>query len=160
MEKKIMIICGVLALALFSGCASSQFETVPSSAAGTTQSIDMGTVIATRTVKIEGNATNLGTYGGGVMGSAVGSTIGRGDGRTLASAGGAVAGAVVGRKVEKALSAKMAQEVTIELDDGRTVVVVQEMQEPPFQSGDRVSVMETRTGIARIRHEDFTTAQF
>ena len=151
---------GVLIIAFLSGCATSPYETVPNSAAGTTQTLDLGTVIATRTVKIEGQATNLGRYGGGIMGSAVGSTIGRGDGRVLASAGGAVAGAIVGQKVEKALTSEIAQEMTIELDDGRTVVVVQEMGDPPFQSGDRVSIMETRTGIARVRHEDMTTAQF
>ncbi|OUW17418.1 MAG: hypothetical protein CBD18_04710 [Opitutales bacterium TMED158] len=150
-----------MALLVFaSGCATNSYDTVPSGAASTSQSIDMGTVISARTVKVEGTSSNLGTYGGGIMGSAVGSTIGRGDGRVLASAGGAVAGAIVGQKVEKALTAKLAQEMTIELDDGRTVVVVQEMNDPPFHSGDRVSVLETRTGIARVRHEDFTTAQF
>ncbi len=94
------------------------------------------------------------------MGSAIGSTVGRGDGRVLASAGGAVAGAIVGEKVEKALTAKLAQELTIELDDGQTVVVVQELKEPAFQTGDRVSLLEARGGYARVRHEDFEVSQY
>ena len=163
MDTKTKLISSAVAallLLFISGCASGGYETVPNSSAGTTQSIDLGTVVGTRTVKIEGESGQLGLYGGGILGSAAGSTIGRGDGRTLASAGGAVAGAIVGRKIEKALTTKLAQEMTIELDDGRTLVVVQELKEPAFNSGDRVSVLETRNGDARVRHEDYTTAQF
>jgi|TARA_B110000495_G_C22974086_1_gene571966 outer membrane lipoprotein SlyB len=163
MDTKTKSISGALAallLIFISGCASGGYETVPNSSAGTTQSIDLGTVVATRTVKIEGESSQLGLYGGGVMGSAIGSTIGGGDGRVLASAGGAVVGAIVGKKIEKALTTKLAQEMTIELDDGRTVVVVQELKDPEFYSGDRVSVLQTRNGDARVRHEDYTTAQY
>ncbi len=153
------MLCALFA-ALLAGCATGSYETVPNSAASTTQSLDQGTVVATRTVKIEGQSSNLGLYGGGIVGSAVGSTIGRGDGSVLASAGGAVAGAVVGKKMEKALSAKLAQELTIEMDDGSTVVVVQELKDPSFKSGDRVSVLEARGGYARVRHEDFEISQY
>ncbi len=159
--KTILGAVGILLLLLVSGCASGGgYATVSNKTAGTAQTLDMGTVIATRHVKIEGQSSNLGLYGGGIMGSAVGSTVGRGSGAVLASAGGAVVGAVVGQKIEKALTAQIAQEMTIELDDGRTLVVVQKLQEPEFYSGDRVSVLETRTGYARVRHEDYTTAQF
>ena len=78
----------------------------------------------------------------------------------LASAGGAVAGAIVGQQVEKSLTKKLAQEITIEMDDGSTVVVVQEAKEPPFNTGDRVSVLESRGGYARVRHEDYTISQY
>ena len=159
-KKTISGIVGLLALVLILGCASGGYDTVPNRTAGTTQSIDLGTVVATRTVKIEGESSQLGLYGGGILGSAVGSTVGRGDGSVLASAGGAVAGAIVGKKIEKALTAKLAQEMTSELDDGRTVVVVQELKDPAFNSGDRVSVLGTRGGDARVRHEDYTTNQF
>ncbi len=70
---------------------------------------------------------------------------------------GAVAGAVVGQQVEKKLTEKRAQEVTISMDDGQTVVVVQEAREAGFVVGDRVNVMETRTGEARIALSDFGT---
>ena len=109
---------------------------------------------------IDGESSQLGLYGGGIMGSAVGSTIGSGDGAVLASAGGAVAGAIVGQQVEKSLTKKLAQEITIEMDDGSTVVVVQEMKEPLFNTGDRVSVLESRGGYARLRHEDYTISQY
>ena len=46
------------------------------------------------------------------------------------------------------------------MDDGSTVVVVQEAKEPPFNTGDRVSVLESRGGYARVRHEDYTISQY
>ncbi len=152
---------GTVVLSVIYGCSSTGgYETVPRTSAGTTQTLDQGTVVATRDVKIEGESSQLGLYGGGIMGSAVGSTVGRGDGQILASAGGAVAGAVVGKQVEKAMTSKIAQEITIEMDDGHTIVVVQELQEPRFSTGDRVSVLEARGGYARVRHEDYTVSQF
>ncbi len=164
MELKAKGITGAFStiiLVLLCGCASGGgYETVPRSSAGTTQTIDQGTVVATRDVRIEGESSQLGLYGGGIMGSAVGSTVGSGDGQVLASAGGAVVGAVVGKQVEKAMTSKIAQEITIEMDDGSTVVVVQELKEPRFNTGERVSVLEARGGYARVRHEDYTVSQF
>jgi len=156
LRKLIIVISSVIGLAVFGGCASNHLDTVPRSASATTQTIDIGTVIAVRDVNIEGNSTNLGTYGGGIMGSAIGSTIGRGDGSTIAAAAGAVGGAIVGQKIEKNLTKKIAQEITVEMDDGGRVVVVQEKLEPVFSAGDRVSVLESRAGYSRIRHEDMT----
>ena len=149
----------ILAFLLY-GCASVGYETVPRNSMGTTQTLDLGTVVAIRDVMIDGESSQLGLYGGGIIGSAVGSTIGSGDGAVLASAGGAVAGAIVGQQVEKSLTKKLAQEITIEMDDGSMVVVVQEMNEPPFNTGDRVSVLESRGGYARLRHEDYTFSQY
>ena len=146
----------LLAVALFQGCASSGYQSVPRSTAGRVQTVDTGTVVAVNSVTIDGEKTILGTTGGGIIGSAVGQTVAKSnDGRILAGAVGAVAGAVVGREVEEALTRKRAQEVTVNMDDGRTVVVVQEVQEPAFIVGDRVKVMETRMGEARISHSDF-----
>ena len=163
METRYTIITGTfcsIILSLLCGCASGGYETVPRSSASTTQTLDQGTVVATRNVKIEGESSQLGLYGGGIMGSAVGSTVGHGDGQVLASAGGAVVGAVVGQQVEKTMTTKIAQELTIEMDDGNTVVVVQELKDPKFTTGDRVSVLEARGGYARVRHEDYTVLQF
>ena len=164
MELKTKGITGAFSTIIFTllcGCASGGgYETVPRSSAGTTQTIDQGTVVATREVRIEGESSQLGLYGGGIMGSAVGSTVGSGDGQVLASAGGAVVGAVVGKQVEKAMTSRIAQEITIEMDDGSAVVVVQELQEPRFNAGERVSVLEARGGYARVRHEDYAASQF
>ncbi|MDQ8196832.1 glycine zipper domain-containing protein [Pelagicoccus enzymogenes] len=91
------------------------------------------------------------------MGSAIGQTAGDGTGRTLAAAGGAVVGGIVGGMVEKELSKKQAQELTVDLDDGHTVVVVQETKDIGFVEGDRVSVTHTPSGEAHVAHAHYET---
>ncbi|MBK1876898.1 glycine zipper domain-containing protein [Pelagicoccus mobilis] len=119
--------------------------------------MNAGTVVATRDVVIEGEATYVGHSSGAIMGSAVGQTVGKGSGRTLAAAGGAVVGGLVGGAVEKELSKKHAQELTVSLDDGGTVVVVQERKAPGFVEGDRVSVTHAPSGEAYVSHAHYET---
>ncbi len=152
------VLAGALLVASFQGCASSSQPTVPRASAGKVQRLDAGTVVAVKEVRIDGEASYLGISSGAILGSAVGQTVGGGnDARIISGAVGAVAGAVVGQQVEKKLTEKRAQEVTISMDDGQTVVVVQEAREAGFVVGDRVNVMETRTGEARIALSDFGT---
>ncbi len=163
-SKKSAVGCALLALASlltvapFQGCSTASHATIPRASAGKVQHLDSGTVVAVRPVTIDGEKTYLGISSGAIVGSAVGQSIGAGnDGRVLAGAVGAVAGAVIGSEVEKKLTEKVAQEVTISLDDGRTVVVVQEFEQPGFIAGDRVNVMETRVGDARVALADNVT---
>jgi outer membrane lipoprotein SlyB len=147
-----------LALVLFlQGCASQSYQTVPRSTSGKIQQVNSGTVVATRSVVIEGEAGYLGRTSGAIMGSAIGQTAGDGTGRTLAAAGGAVVGGIVGGMVEKELSKKQAQELTVDLDDGHTVVVVQETKDIGFVEGDRVSVTHTPSGEAHVAHAHYET---
>lgn len=112
------------------------------------QNVDSGTVTSVREVNIEGQKSNLGLFGGGVIGGAAASG-GRGVGGALAQAAGSVAGAVVGQAVEEGVTRKVAQEVTVRLDDGRTVVVTQESRDGLFRDGDRVRILNSHGG-ARV----------
>jgi outer membrane lipoprotein SlyB len=87
-------------------------------------------------------------FGGGVLGGAAASG-GRGVGGAVVQAAGSVAGAVVGQAVEESATRKRAQEITIRLDDGSTVVVTQESSTGLFQDGDRVRVLNGG-GQARV----------
>lgn len=116
---------------------------------------ELGTVVSIREVTIDGEATLLGQSTGAILGGGIGQTIGQGDGRVLASAGSAAVGAIVGGMVEKELSKKKAQQITISLDDGHTVVVVQELDDVGFREGDRVNVMESMGGDARVHHAQY-----
>lgn len=148
---------GLILVLFLQGCASNSYQSVPRSTSGKIQQVNSGTVVATRDVVIEGEAGYVGRTGGLIVGSAVGQTVGDGSGRTLASAGGAVVGAVVGGMIEKELSAKVAQELTVDLDDGDTVVVVQERKNIGFIEGDRVSVTHTPSGEAHVSHAHYET---
>lgn len=153
-------VCALLALAamlVFQGCATGAYETVPRNTSGKLQSVSSGTVVATKNVLIEGQSSRLGQASGAIAGSAIGQTIGEGSGRTLATAGGAVVGGIVGAMVEKELTKKQAQELTVSLDDGGTVVVVQVRRDLAFVEGDRVSVTHTPTGEAHVSHAHYQT---
>ena len=113
------------------------------------QNVEIGVVTGVREVTIEGKKTNLGMYGGGIVGGAAGSGVGKGVGSTIASAGGAVVGAVAGQAIEEAATRKRAQEISVRMDDGRTIVVTQEVQTGLYQDGDRVRVLHAN-GEARI----------
>lgn len=144
----LVILSGGLALAL-AGCTfPSSRKIIPARQANVLQRADAGVVTSVREVTIEGQRGNLGLYGGGIIGGAAGSGA-RGVGGAVVQATSAVAGAVVGQAVEEAATRKHAQEITIRMDDGSTVVVTQEAATGLFQDGDRVRVLDGGGG-ARV----------
>src|SRR5471032_1463622 len=133
------------------GCTfPSGRRTVPRSQAGQLQTVEIGTVASAREVNIEGERSQLGLFGGGVIvAGATKAAPGSGRGGAVAEAGGAVVGAVAGQAVEEVATRKTAQEITVRLDDGRVVVVTQEVSGGLFRDGDRVQVLHGGGG-ARI----------
>jgi outer membrane lipoprotein SlyB len=139
----IVFTTGAVAL-LFGGCATNSGRPlVPHSHSGQMFRVQTGTVLAVREVVIEGSAdTNVGLYGGAIMGGAAGSGVGGGGfGTTMASAVGAVGGMIAGRQVEKAVTKADGYEITVQLDDGKQIMVVQKQTDGGFMDGDRVRVM-------------------
>ncbi len=133
------------------GCTfPSSRRTVPRGQAGLVQTVEVGTVTSARVVNIEGERSPIGVFGGGMVGAAATkpSPGDSGRGAALVQAGGAVAGAVVGSAVEEVVTRKTAQELTIRLDDGRVVVVTQEVSGGLFRDGDRVHLLNG--GGARV----------
>lgn len=146
-------IFGALLLAAFlAGCASSNSGSVYSrDEARKTQTVRMGVVESVRTVRLEGTKSPVGTVAGGAVGGIAGSSIG-GGGRT--SAVGAVLGAVVGglagSAAEEGLTRKDGLEITVKLDSGTMLAVVQEA-DVQFAPGDRVRLLESG-GTTRVSH--------
>jgi outer membrane lipoprotein SlyB len=111
----------------------------------------MGTVLSVAEVMVEEDPSFVGPAIGGVAGGVLGSLIGTGTGRTLGILGGAALGALLGGAGESAARRYPATELTVELDNGQTIVVVQGNDEI-FVSGDPVRVLHTGEGTARIQH--------
>ena len=136
--------------ALFAGCASSNSGDVYSrNQTRRTQTVQMGTVQAVRNVRIEGTKSGVGTVAGGVAGGVAGSTIGGGKGQVLAALGGAALGAVGGTVAEEQLTKKAGLEITVKLDSGSTLAVVQEA-DVMFSVGERVRVLTGSDGTTRV----------
>jgi outer membrane lipoprotein SlyB len=151
-----LILLPIAAVAILSsGCqAPSQAGMVYSrSEAQTPLTVHYGTVIKAAQVQIQDEETGTGAAIGAIVGGIIGSTIGGGDGKKLATTGGVLAGAAAGSAIEQAGKTKVALEVEVELDDGRLMVIVQEL-DPNLQlyPGARVRVIESGYGRYRVRN--------
>jgi outer membrane lipoprotein SlyB len=142
----ILIIAGLL-----NACASSNSGDVYSrDEARKVQTIRKGVVESVRTVKLEGTKTPVGTAAGAVIGGVAGSTVGDGKGSAIAAVIGAVAGGLLGSAAEEGLTRKDALEITVKLDNGSLVAIVQEATEK-FSPGDTVRLIDSG-GITRVSH--------
>ena len=113
------------------------------------QTVRMGVVESVRTVKIEGTQSNLGAATGAVIGGVAGSTVGNGRAETtIATVLGAVVGGIAGSAAEEFATRKDGVELTIKLDNGTLVSVVQEATEQ-FSPGQRVRLIESG-GTTRV----------
>lgn len=117
--------------------------------ARTAWDVRYGKVAAIEEAVIEGRRTPLGRIGGGLIGYQVGRTVGDGSGRRIAGAVGAVAGAVAGQAIEEHATREDAWQITVDLDGGRTIAVVQ-AQDQSFQVGEQVRIYMRRDGAARV----------
>lgn len=151
----LLIPAAIAPMLSFTGCEStSQAGMVYShSEAQTPLTVHYGTVIQVAQVQIETEETGTGAAIGAIVGGIIGSTIGGGDGKKLATTGGVIAGAAAGSALEQARNTKTALEVEVELDDGRLMVIIQEL-DPNLQlyPGARVRVIESGYGRYRVRN--------
>jgi outer membrane lipoprotein SlyB len=140
---------GLVAL-VATGCASSMSgSTYSRDQAQKVQTVHEGEVIMVREVQIEGTKSGLGGVAGGLMGAVVGSTIGKGGGRRIATAAGGIAGAGAGAAIEENATRQKGLEITVQLDNGEAVSIVQAADEE-FNEGDLVRVLRRPDGTARV----------
>ena len=132
------------------GCKnpSLQGDTYSRSSAREVQRVEEGEVLFVRPVQIEGTQ-GAGAIAGGVIGYAVGSAIGGGRGNKIAKTGGAVAGVAAGSRAEEAATRQQGLEITVQLESGEVIAVVQGADET-FDEGDRVRVLRRPNGEARV----------
>ena len=145
------IVCSMAAAMLtVAGCASSSSNVYTHEQAMQAQTVDTGTVESAKSIIIQASDPPVaGGAIGGVTGGVLGSTIGQGGGRDVATIVGALAGAAIGAAIEKKAGTKDGLEIVVNLDSGRTIVVVQEADVPMFP-GDRVRVLTAPDGTTRI----------
>ena len=140
-----------LAGAVISGCAYNQgsgdyraYEVMGE------QSVRFGVVETVRDVRIQPRNTGVGGTAGAFVGGIAGSHAGRGSGEIVGAIGGAIIGSVLGHNLEKAANEVPGVEVTVLLDSGKYVAVVQQADEA-FRAGDRVRVLAGRNST-RVTH--------
>ncbi|MFP4251227.1 MAG: glycine zipper 2TM domain-containing protein [Guyparkeria sp.] len=150
MKHWMTLVLAAVGVAFLSGCASSLSSGAYSrDSARQMQTVYYGTIDSVRTVQIEGTKTPVGTGAGAITGGILGNQVGGGSGRALATVGGALLGGMAGSAAEEGLTRQPGYEITVRLDNGRTVSIVQ-AADVSFQPGERVRVIEARDGTTRV----------
>jgi len=114
------------------------------------QSVRFGVVQEVREVRLHAGESGVGTVGGAALGGLAGSTVGGGTGQVAGAIGGAILGGIIGSNVERSANERPGVEVTVQLDNGQYVSIVQEADEA-FRPGDRVRILSGR-GATRVTH--------
>lgn len=133
------------------GCASSTAgDTYSRDETRRVQSVQMGVVESARPIKIEGTKSSIGAGAGTIAGAIAGSSAG--DGKTGAVVGvlGAVVGGIAGAAAEEGFTREDGMEVTVRLENGRIISVVQAGKEI-FKPGEKVRILE-QGGVTRVSH--------
>jgi outer membrane lipoprotein SlyB len=150
MKATQLLAVGLLSLCL-GACASSNSGSVYSrDDARKVQTVKTGIVESVRQVKLEGTKTPIGTVAGGAIGGIAGGSVGHGSGSAIVAVIGAVIGGIAGSAAEEDITRKDALEITVKIDGGALVAVVQEADEP-FKAGDKVRLIENGE-TTRVSH--------
>jgi len=112
--------------------------------------VRFGVVESVRPVRISPHDTGVGTAGGAALGAVAGSNVGGGNGQIAGAIGGAILGGIIGNSIEHSANEQQGLEITVQLDSGRYISVVQGAEEP-FRPGERVRILSGR-GHTRITH--------
>ncbi|MEZ5450812.1 MAG: hypothetical protein R3E89_18215 [Thiolinea sp.] len=151
-QRLLLVLLLPTSAAWLSGCSVAPASSVYSTTqAGTLQDVKFGTVISVRNIMIEHNSSETGQVAGGIIGGVAGSEVGEGKGKIVGSVAGAVAGGAIGGIIDRAIQAKPGYEITIQLQDGRTVAVAQ-LADEPFRPGDSVKIITAANGKSRVTH--------
>ncbi|MES2772475.1 MAG: glycine zipper 2TM domain-containing protein [Pseudomonadota bacterium] len=150
MKQLKLAVLVLLASTSLLGCASKSGNVYTREQAQQAVHVRLGVVEHVREVTMEGTKTGAGTLAGAAVGGIAGSGVGGGKGQMVGAILGAVAGGVAGSSLEDRLTQKPALEITVKLDNGELLAIVQESDER-FQAGDRVRVLSGRDAT-RVTH--------
>ena len=110
-----------------------------------TMNIRFGTVVSVRPVKIEGTKTSVGATAGavtgGVLGHAIGDNMGGSISRSIGTVLGGVVGGVGGAATEEAITRAAGLEITVKLENGEFLAIVQQDEGENFQPGERIRLV-------------------
>jgi outer membrane lipoprotein SlyB len=125
---------------LLAGCAHPSSTTYETGDVGRTIETAQGSIVSSRVVKIAGDTNAAGPLAGGALGAAGSALAFQGSG--LVAVIGGVLGAGIGYLAQKQLNNREGIEYVLEMEDGRTVTLVQNRasDETPLPDGTPVLV--------------------
>jgi outer membrane lipoprotein SlyB len=141
MKKSTLFLLTLISVFLASCASSNSGSVYKRDDARKVQTVKTGVVESVRSVRLEGTKSPIGTVAGGAIGGIAGGSIGSGRGSAIGAVIGAVAGGIAGAATEEVVTRKDALEITVKLDGGGLIAIVQEADEA-FQPGDKVRIVE------------------
>ncbi|MDG1286304.1 MAG: hypothetical protein P8P30_01930 [Rickettsiales bacterium] len=156
MKKRQMILPLCTSLLLLAGCATPQgMSQYKYDEVGRSTIVVFGTVITSRNVGITGKNTGAGAAIGGAVGAGAGSYVGGGSGQIWAAGAGLLVGAVAGAAAEQAAANKVGVEYVVTTEKGKTMTIVQNMNQGDYliPKGSRVMV-QTSGSYQRVLPAD------
>jgi outer membrane lipoprotein SlyB len=152
MTMNTLKICTLLLISvLATGCATSKSGDVYTrDQTRSEMSVRSGIVESIREVTMEGTRSGVGGLAGAAVGGVAGSHVGGGNGQIVGAIFGAVLGGLAGSAIEEGATKKNAQEITVKLDNGQLIAVVQEAGEY-FSPGERVRILSDNRST-RVTH--------
>lgn len=145
-----LILITVFSLFLVACASSNSGSVYKRDDARKTHTVKTGVVESVRTVKLEGTKSPVGTIAGGAIGGIAGGSVGSGRGSSIMAVLGALIGGVAGSAAEEVVTRKDALEITVKLDGGGLVAIVQEDDED-FNPGESVRIVENGN-TSRVTH--------
>lgn len=135
------------------GCVGNPYgDTYAVSDTRKVQTVYYGVVISAKPVNIEGDkgSSAVGTIAGGAVGGILGSKVGGGSGSDIAAIGGAILGGVAGNKAAQSISKRHGVNLTIKLDSGKVISVVQEVDPNMLFRVDQQVQVNQQGSTARV----------
>ena len=149
--KTASLLLSLLAALTLSACASSlSGDAYTRDQARQEMIVRTGVVESVREVTLEGTKSGVGAISGAAVGGVAGSHVGGGSGQIVGAIVGAVLGGMAGSAIEESATKKNALEITVKLDGGQLIAVVQEAGEL-FNPGEPVRVLSDG-GTTRVTH--------
>ena len=145
------VLCLFMVVGLLAGCATKDLagNVYSRDHARLAHTVKLGTIVALKSVRIEGTKSGMGAISGALLGGVIGNTIGSGTGQSVAQVGGGVLGTYAGSKVEEAISSQKGWEIIVELNDGQAVSIVQSATEN-WTKGEKVRILEAPDSTMRV----------
>ncbi|MEM9783481.1 MAG: hypothetical protein AAF899_13525 [Pseudomonadota bacterium] len=145
-RRSVAIPSALAALLVLGACAPQSQTRYDAVEVGRPLFVEFATVLAVREVRIQGKNSGIGGALGATAGGFALSPVGQGTGRAGAILGGALAGLALGVVAEQLVSNRTGVEYTLTLEDGRTVVIVQNLgsEDEILAPGDRAIIQQGR----------------
>ena len=148
--KTASLLLSLLAALTLSACASSlSGDAYTRDQARQEMIVRTGVVESVREVTLEGTKSGVGAISGAAVGGVAGSHVGGGSGQIVGAIVGAVLGGMAGSAIEESATKKNALEITVKLDGGQLIAVVQEKNGDSLLPGERVRVLSSG-GTTRV----------